>query len=865
MQDINEKWRDLDKQKNKTIAVRLTSLTFSSEQPVERIEGRAQSGSISVDGDSSVRRTCQISLVAENANIIDKNWALKTKFKAEVGILDERTQEYIWFNQGIYVVTSFTYSRSVTSYNISISGKDKMCLLNGDMGGNLNSSVDFGKMDEIDANGNISTINLPVKDIIREAVHQYGREPFHNIVINDLDQTGLELLEYRYDTPLYLLREAGTDDYENMRIGGAEEDAWVKAESYDSLTSNGGEGTEFTLDGVKYQAAKIEYGETAGYRETDLTYPGDLIASIGESLTSILDKIKNFLGDFEYFYDLDGRFIFQRKKSSSWSPFKENMEEEGCYESSSPYSYVFSGTELFTAFNNTPNIGNIKNDFTVWGTKKGVTGKELPAHMRYAIDVKPQKYTSISVADDELVDYNKKYNLSVKGQNSKIYIAADSYSENGDTIYCDWREIIYQMAKDYSKYNHLDDFELKIIEANKADGLYFTGRTGYEQYYLDMQGFWRLLYDPVGANLLKETRPKQDSLTSWAPTWSYAGVETFYSKTFEKQVIRIYSQKESAATSRMAYQEIPKLENGKNYTLSGQFFLKKPTDRQLLIRLYKNDYKNEDGNGLESGNEILEKVYENVDSKLKFFSFTFSVNDNELDAHKEKVLKNILYIGLLAKKDSTSYPADSREEDYLYLCDLKLEEGPDATEWTDYSGGADNYFRDGDATRKCWNKSYFEYPEDLIFDIDFLDTEGELSTYSVAALGPRTKVVNDNTVKAIRYRTIPNIIFYEDKKGEKSGYRYFKVNTSSKMFSISARGKSAQEAIENLLKNHTNVNESISITSLPIYYLEPNSKIYVNDPESTIAGEYIVSKFTIPLQFNGTMNITATKVLDTII
>jgi hypothetical protein len=52
--------------------------------------------------------------------------------------------------------------------------------------------------------------------------------------------------------------------------------------------------------------AKISYGETAGYRYTDLTYAGDLIGNVGESITSILDKIKNMLGDFEYFYDLDG-------------------------------------------------------------------------------------------------------------------------------------------------------------------------------------------------------------------------------------------------------------------------------------------------------------------------------------------------------------------------------------------------------------------------------------------------------------------------------------------------------------------------------------------------------------------------------
>ena len=56
--------------------------------------------------------------------------------------------------------------------------------------------------------------------------------------------------------------------------------------------------------------AKIEYGDTAGYRATDLIYPNDLIGNVGESLTSVLDKIKNMLGEFEYFYDLEGHFTF---------------------------------------------------------------------------------------------------------------------------------------------------------------------------------------------------------------------------------------------------------------------------------------------------------------------------------------------------------------------------------------------------------------------------------------------------------------------------------------------------------------------------------------------------------------------------
>ena len=66
---------------------------------------------------------------------------------------------------------------------------------------------------------------------------------------------------------------------------------------------------------TKYTIAKIIYGQTVGYRPTELTYAGELISNIGESITSVLDKIKKMLGEYEYFYDLDGRFIFQRKKT----------------------------------------------------------------------------------------------------------------------------------------------------------------------------------------------------------------------------------------------------------------------------------------------------------------------------------------------------------------------------------------------------------------------------------------------------------------------------------------------------------------------------------------------------------------------
>jgi hypothetical protein len=249
-------------------------------------------------------------------------WGLNTKFKLEIGLennVDPTYPEIIWFKQGTYFISSFNVSRSTNNFSISIQGKDKMCGLNGEVGGSFTSSVDVGTMKEIDKNGNGRIIKLPMKDIIRNVVQMYGNEPAHNIIINDLDMSGLELLEYRYDEPMYLYREAKDGSgYENVTLDGDKECYVNKTpthlnkladEQFETLLTpviGSEQKTIINVDEKNYYFTKITYGNTAGYRKTDLTYPGDLIAAVGENITSILDKIKNVLGEFEYFYNLDG-------------------------------------------------------------------------------------------------------------------------------------------------------------------------------------------------------------------------------------------------------------------------------------------------------------------------------------------------------------------------------------------------------------------------------------------------------------------------------------------------------------------------------------------------------------------------------
>ena len=118
----------LDKYKNKTIYARITALKFD-ESPIELIEGRVTQGSINVDGTSAIRRSCSLTMVATNFDYREYYWGMNTKFKLEIGVENHINPAYpnvCWFDQGIYLITQFNTSRNATSFNISISGKDKM-------------------------------------------------------------------------------------------------------------------------------------------------------------------------------------------------------------------------------------------------------------------------------------------------------------------------------------------------------------------------------------------------------------------------------------------------------------------------------------------------------------------------------------------------------------------------------------------------------------------------------------------------------------------------------------------------------------------------------------------------------------------
>ena len=93
------------------------------------------------------------------------------------------------------------------------------------------------------------------------------------------------------------------------------------------------------------------------------------------------------------------------------------------------------------------------------------------------------------------------------------------------------------------------------------------------------------------------------------------------------------------------------------------------------------------------------------------------------------------------------------------------------------------------------------------------------------------------------------------------------VQVSSNIYDALAIGGnfySAYDVVRDLLYQYTSYNETVQLQTIPIFYLEPNSRITIRDSESNIYGDYMVNSISMPLDSSGTMSLSCTKAMDKI-
>ena len=881
--------KKLDNYTQREVYVKLISLDWD-EQAIAEITGNIVSGNISVDGSSSTRRTCSLTVTTDNANA-DLNkiyWGLNTKFAVLIGLknyIDDIHDDIIWFQQGVFIITSFSQASNSSGLTISIRGKDKMCMLDGSIGGSLFADHSFSDIEIADMDGKTHKQLVPIKEIIRDAVHVYALESYENILINDLDDCAVELLDYKVeDKGLFIYDISTSADFKFYTSQMVFEGSALAKRFIDAAPKKVGASEldddyyipykPFELDGVYYRIVKfVQYGDTAGYRRTDLTYPGELIVNAGSPVTQALDACRDVLGEFEYYYDIYGRFVFQRKRiyhNIAWNNAITNEGDSTYYDSlnSTQTQYEFINGFLIDSFQNKPLLSNIRNDFVVWGT----TSTDSPIHLRYAIDKKPEEYFCLFNGVTYYTQDNWRFGEIGKivyfepGRNNGMTCSDIKIDE--DTFLKSARELLKTTEiSGYYQFNYIFDEE---TQTHRWQYFLPDGRSRYSDYF-GMEIPNKPAYIAKIVTVTVDLDALQwDTNNFQIVDWR----EILYRMAYDNLKASTYIEQLTLAMNQGYYP----YKRGAALNVPAKCYYYDTDDRQ-----WKHPVAEMTKNGSGKSIEYLQKK-----GDLIFGIPSPDGSDKNLfmtSTHIELIDKwqntwntgyDYCYADMLAfwRLIYDNRPTSEIAED-LSLTDSDREERIKRhNEWVE-----NNYWNPDiiychaaidDEGVNLPHTLYFKDPGKLLFWIDFIGENSELEKYKMDKIGRRPKVIKDKDVKAIFFRDTPEILFIDptDTQPQESTLNYVKLNLVGGLlnyFTLSGQGKSAKEVLDNMVYNYTYYQETITLNSLPIYYFEPNVRISVSDDRTGIRGEYFVKSFSYSFAHDGTMSIIATKAEDRIL
>lgn len=367
----------------------------SRDLPIRALEGYVTGGSMNINGSSAVRRSGSLTMITEivkdkngldpdpinimnQVTKIDSLLSINKRVAIEIGIknsgLEYRETDIFWFPIGTFLIANASVTHNTKGISVSLTLKDKMALLNGEAGGTLTEVITHSPIQD-----GANEVPVPITELIYSLVTTYGELDPDKVVISDIPERIKSSIKWGGVEPIYV----DYNENSNSTVRVLDASCLPDEEIYTKVMPN----------------------EQIGYVYTTFTYPGQLTSNPNETVVSVLDKIKNVLGNFEYFFDIDGVFHFQEIKNYLNEGFAyENLAEainEQYFINTSGGKSVFEFTDgsLVTSYSNAPQYGQIKNDFTVWG--KSPTSADIRYHL--VLDYKPDKmnYYTYSIIEKD--------------------------------------------------------------------------------------------------------------------------------------------------------------------------------------------------------------------------------------------------------------------------------------------------------------------------------------------------------------------------------------------------------------------------------------------------------------------------------
>lgn len=710
--------------------VRITLLSWD-EEPLKEIQGELTSGSITKDGSSSVRRTCNFSASVNGGEYTvedsEMDFAINKKVFIEIGVKNytDEYREYpiLWFPQGVFFIASFNCSSTATSaVVINLTLRDKMAMLNGEVGGTFPATTILDEMDTQAPSGEYITEKVLIYNIIQEVVNHFGGEDLNNIIIEDVDLQIRQVMKWIGDTPLYLISQGSDQSADGAVTVGGNTTLIAQLEE---------PGDEDELYGTYYK------GDDVGYIYTDFVYPSELVASPGDTVAGVLETIKSTLGNYEFFYDEYGIFHFREIKN-----YMNTTQGKVLLSSMGKNDYLIEtmlGKSVYTfsddcnliSVASNPKYENIKNDYIIHGLRK-MTQTDISYPVRYhlAIDSKP------------------------------THTAKD---DNGNAV--------YSVSENFLTYDE--------VESSMRVGCFPLFNTDNIEQWPPEVGNFNIVYAVESSFLIDGAKAAKDR--------DIKDIEATEMPDEEKQ------------------RKIEQVEN--NY-----------------IEYLKSINATENGVSFVYWDNNVYKQVENPTFYGKYYTYDWRTE---------------LYVqGLRAKNLGT-------DQGY-YFAEL-------ASGWTTiYDIDKHEFIGLSDDDGKFYNSSL----TDGNYFLDFIDpATSSLGEFSVKNIGRRTTVYNNEDVNCLFAPEIPNVVFVnrdDDDADKQMEYLESIGELPSKVraniynsFMIGGYKNSAFDQIKYELYLHTNYQKTVNISAIPAFYLEPNTRITLNDRTTNTYGDFMTQTISI--------------------
>ena len=713
--------------------IKITLLNWK-EEPLKEIQGELSTGTMTKDGSSAFRRTMSFTASVSNGDYdissAEADFAINKKIFVEIGIKNY-SKEYtdypiLWFPQGVFFIGGFSCTSSTTSaVNLNIQLKDKMAGLNGDVGGKIPSTTVFDELDTQSPSGEYITKKVLIYDIIMELVNHFGGEDMNNIVIEDVDTRIKRIMQWRGSNPAYLILKKNNVDSEP---------------SYDLVLNPEEVKTENNIVTTLYQ---FNLGDDIGYIYDDFVWNGELTSAPGDTVVTILDKIKSALGNYEYFYDEFGVFHFREIKNylntTQGKVLLESMNKNDyLVEINNGKSiYNFSDNKNMSSISVNPKYDNIKNDYVIHGVRKGTSSDQKYDIMYHlAIDEKPR----LDKSDDNNYFYNLLFYIDDNTKETKACFPklVNALPEVGDM------DVIYGISLK-------EDTDLTSIEKEKIVSVIKYGQDKASNYIFV---YWN------GSQYSDIKLPDVDDSKRYYP-------EKFNSSIKKK----------------------------------GYF----PKDWRTFLYL----------SGMRAQANATDAGY--------YYA--------ELSAFWPQIYNLV--------------------EQEFYKNDTSVTSTDDTQLWnSDLANG--NYY------------------------LDFIDpSESSLGEFAVNNIGRRTDVVSNEDINCLFQPDIPDVVYIniddEDESRRKEYIDECKAKGQSycqlkgDIYYTLATGGTKNGAFDQIkyeLYLHTNYQKTLSITALPAFYLEPNSRVNINDKSTNTYGDYMITSITIPLGPGNLMSVSCSEIFE---